>query len=431
MPQIPYPTYNPGPNLGQSLAARVRDALASVSARRAAAEEADARQAQLQLQRDTLAQGAKDHAADRKQQADLANASLAQNYTLHGFRQAPATAGPVEPVGGSPIGRFLSGYAPPAARVPAAFEEAKPNPVFGAFPSGRIPSPATSGAPAAAAWTYDPTADPEEVRAGRERTFKAGESQKDRDLNLGIARGGWNNARTIAGMNNATSLRAAEIGANASRFALAPTANGVFAFNTRTGEATPLRDAAGQPVKPKVSGNGGAPSEYERKAAFMLPGAISAIEVLNAHDSTPNLWDSAMEGTPLVGNSLMSSERQQQIQAAMTLHDAYLRLTTGATIQPSELRNAAMQYIPERGDKPAVLALKHRRRAQVEAAIRGAASRALPRDSDDGPSVQNMAGSALSRGGDPRDAQRQEYDQAAETLRARGQNPATILGPRP
>lgn len=121
----------------------------------------------------------------------------------------------------------------------------------------------------------------------------------------------------------------------------------------------------------------GAASEKERVAAFFLPGAERAVQVID-EVGAKGVELGGLDRAPLVGNFLMNDDEQRMLQAAMTLHDAYLRLTTGATINEGELKQAAMQYIPLKGDKPAVRVEKQRRRAEIIEAIRGLGARALP-----------------------------------------------------
>lgn len=109
-------------------------------------------------------------------------------------------------------------------------------------------------------------------------------------------------------------------------------------------------------------------AEWNQKAAFMYPGVQSAIPKIDALDSA-GVVVPQRANIPLIGNYLIGDKEQQMLQAATVLHDAYLRLTTGATINPSELRAAAMQYVPLGGDSDAVKAQKLARRHEIEQAI--------------------------------------------------------------
>jgi hypothetical protein len=118
------------------------------------------------------------------------------------------------------------------------------------------------------------------------------------------------------------------------------------------------------------------PTEQERKAAFFLEGVEDAVSRLR--DFKPMSGASAIAAqTPIVGNYFLDGETQAALQAAEVLHDAYLRMTTGATIQGDELRQAARQYVPLPGDKPEVVAMKERRRDQVLRAFENMAGPAV------------------------------------------------------
>lgn len=124
----------------------------------------------------------------------------------------------------------------------------------------------------------------------------------------------------------------------------------------------PKEDAASKPP---------APAEFEKKAAFMLEGAKSAAATLDTYSPTPRTFINKIPGA---GNYGLKESDQVALNAAETLHDAYLRLTTGATVTPDELRRAAMQYVPTPGDGPQVLAKKKERRGQILRALEAAAS---------------------------------------------------------
>lgn len=68
---------------------------------------------------------------------------------------------------------------------------------------------------------------------------------------------------------------------------------------------------------------------------------------------------------PIIGNSLISSDRQRFNQAAQSFINAILRRESGAVISPSEFANAQKQYLPKPGDSPQLLAQKARNRKIV------------------------------------------------------------------
>lgn len=119
------------------------------------------------------------------------------------------------------------------------------------------------------------------------------------------------------------------------------------------------------------------PGDFEKRAAFLLEGAERAVKVLDGY-SAPAA--SVIRHVPGLGNYGLSETDQVAQEAAETLYDAYLRLTTGASIQPAELKNAAKQMIAQPGDKPATLRQKAIRRREVIRAMRRAASVAMNAD---------------------------------------------------
>jgi hypothetical protein len=65
-----------------------------------------------------------------------------------------------------------------------------------------------------------------------------------------------------------------------------------------------------------------------------------------------------LSGIPVVGNYLISSDRQKFEQAERDFINAQLRRESGAVINPEEFVEARKQYIPQPGDSEAVLAQK-------------------------------------------------------------------------
>jgi hypothetical protein len=112
------------------------------------------------------------------------------------------------------------------------------------------------------------------------------------------------------------------------------------------------------------------PAEFEKKAAFVLEGAESAAKTLDGYKAPAS---SFVRNVPGLGNYGLTDQDQVAQQAAETLADAYLRLTTGATITPEEVKNTAKQMVPVPGDGDDVLVSKKQRREQVIRAIRAAA----------------------------------------------------------
>lgn len=124
-----------------------------------------------------------------------------------------------------------------------------------------------------------------------------------------------------------------------------------------------------RPVRPP---RGPAATDKDKIADFMLAGAERAEKTLRDYSASPRTWVNKVPG---LGNYGQTETDQIAQQAAETLHDAYLRITTGATINPEELKRAAKQYIPEPGDSPGVLRAKAMRRKEIIDAMRRSAGR--------------------------------------------------------
>lgn len=116
------------------------------------------------------------------------------------------------------------------------------------------------------------------------------------------------------------------------------------------------------------------PNDFNNKAAFMLEGAERSSRILDTYSAPAR---SALRHVPGLGNYGLSEQDQLAQQAAETMYDAYLRLTTGATISGEELKNAAKQFVPQVGDSPGALRQKAVRRREILSAMRRAAAPAL------------------------------------------------------
>lgn len=69
-----------------------------------------------------------------------------------------------------------------------------------------------------------------------------------------------------------------------------------------------------------------------------------------------------LNAVPVFGNSLVSSDFQQNDQAQRNFINAALRRESGAVISPDEFSNAKLQYFPQPGDRPEVLEQKRQNR---------------------------------------------------------------------
>lgn len=131
-----------------------------------------------------------------------------------------------------------------------------------------------------------------------------------------------------------------------------------------------LRPPPKAPAGPKAP----ASTESMKKAAFLLPGAETALASLETYK--PSIQDAIARRIPGVGGMMESEESQKAGQAAATIAEAYIRLTTGASATTSELANVVDQMVPKATDKPGTLIAKAARRKQVVQAIRDAAGNA-------------------------------------------------------
>lgn len=121
-------------------------------------------------------------------------------------------------------------------------------------------------------------------------------------------------------------------------------------------------------------GGGGRATEGEANANTFATRMERADPMLNAFAAAGmNFWEHIASGAGIIGNFLISPERQQFDQAARDFINANLRRESGATITPPEFDNARRQYLPMPGDGPEVLAQKAANRRTAMETIRQAA----------------------------------------------------------
>lgn len=119
-----------------------------------------------------------------------------------------------------------------------------------------------------------------------------------------------------------------------------------------------------------------APTEGQTNAALYGTRAdesVKQMDALAAQGYNPAGISKMVTGNPLFPNVLKSSENQQQDQAQRNFINAVLRRESGAAISPGEFDNAAKQYFPQPGDKPAVLAQKKQNMQSAVAGLKAAA----------------------------------------------------------
>lgn len=164
-----------------------------------------------------------------------------------------------------------------------------------------------------------------------------------------------------ANNSNAQAQQAREGG----KWTTVETSNGLVQVNQQ-GEIRPLGiNKPGQGADKSLT-------EFQGKAFSYGTRAMDADKILNDIGTkySPIATNSAsiVEGIPGLGfgaNAMLSTNDQTVMQAKRNFVNAVLRQESGATISPSEFRNAEKQYFPQPGDKPDVIAQKAANRARV------------------------------------------------------------------
>lgn len=172
----------------------------------------------------------------------------------------------------------------------------------------------------------------------------------------------------------------------------------------RTGKTMPILDANGQPVPPKDK----ALTESQGKAAAFASRARQSSDILDSVGQAGAVQPGNIKrfgaALPVVGDSLgtllngtQSAKQQQVEQAQRDFVNSVLRVESGASISPAEFKNAGMQYFPQPGDSPEVIAQKKRNR---ETEIQGLQQMAGPNAKMVG-GGQTSTGKITSKGVDP------------------------------
>lgn len=195
------------------------------------------------------------------------------------------------------------------------------------------------------------------------------------------------------------------------------TERGMMAFNPKTLRMEPVSGPDGAPVM------GNKPlTEFQGKSTGFGMRAENASGIIDQvgrnGEVQPSLLKRAFESVPLVGgglgmlaNKTQSPEQQQIEQAQRDFVNAVLRQESGAAISGSEFDNAKLQYFPQPGDSPKVIAQK---KANREMAINGFRISAGPGAKNfggaqpqpqqpSGPKVGTVEGGHVYLGGNPAD----------------------------
>lgn len=162
-----------------------------------------------------------------------------------------------------------------------------------------------------------------------------------------------------------------------------PNTGQLIRVSTQGGEGPINTGSAPGAVQGNPFSAGGKFNEGQGKAAgftdrmLQSEGILSGVAVPEGYQgpTTPGVQEQGMNVTqaglskiPVVGNYLVSNERQKFEQAKRDFINAQLRRESGAAISPTEFESADKQYFPVPGDKPDVIKQKEaNRRAAIEA----------------------------------------------------------------
>lgn len=113
----------------------------------------------------------------------------------------------------------------------------------------------------------------------------------------------------------------------------------------------------------------------EANALLAQQGDALTTRAIGERGQARGIADAAIRGTPFlgdsaIGNSLVSTERQQAEQAGREMLAAILRKDTGAAITEQEMSIYGRMYLPQPGDSDAVLSQKAEARTRALESIR-------------------------------------------------------------
>ena len=134
-------------------------------------------------------------------------------------------------------------------------------------------------------------------------------------------------------------------------------------------------------------------TEGQSKATGFFARSAEANDILSGLEQEGTELRNVFSGALPFGNYMRTPEGQQYDQAKRNFINAVLRQESGAVIGPSEFASAEVQYFPQPGDSPEVIAQK---RANRETAVRALEVSA-------GPGAGAIGASAPSGGGETTD----------------------------
>lgn len=234
------------------------------------------------------------------------------------------------------------------------------------------------------------------------------------------------NAQKQAAARQAAADRAAELrqALEDKRFQLSQDQFGEAQRHNRATEANAAAVTAG-------GGANKAPSDTQLKNGMLADIAIDAEPRIS--EAGNSIANSTLAKIPIIGNALVrhtSKEYQAAKQAANQLSEAWLRLTSGATITDADIAHTTSTFLPEPGDDPETLKRKAHARMVLLVGMKKAAGRAPTNPLPSETSNKNDVPGNITLDGDNLEQQK-AYDRAALQLRKQGKDPASILGPRP
>ena len=170
----------------------------------------------------------------------------------------------------------------------------------------------------------------------------------------------------------------------------------------KTGEGKGIsyttKNADGSETTVQIGGSSGSANdlgltEGEGKATGFLYRMENSDKILGAlEEEGSSLWNKTAGQIPVLGNYMVSEGAQKFDQAKRDFINAVLRRESGAVISPEEFANAEVQYFPQPGDGPEVVAQKRENRRIAIAGVRASAGPGGSTTPGAGPSSQPAAG---------------------------------------
>jgi hypothetical protein len=124
-------------------------------------------------------------------------------------------------------------------------------------------------------------------------------------------------------------------------------------------------------------------TEGERKASAFLTQAEAASkiieDIISGGKTVPTLIErTASRFSPSATPYVSSKEYERMDRASLRLADAWLRFTSGAAVPETEVRRAAMAFMPQPGEGEQTLRDKQEARQLIIQSLQQAAGRARP-----------------------------------------------------